>query len=70
MGQGRGWQPGQVRARLAALIERYRDVPKQPATAYTGGDIGTPRPSPAAYGFRMLSVCSCAHISDLDAIRA
>lgn len=44
VGQGRGWQPGQVRARLAALIEQYRDVPKQPATAYVGGDIGTPRP--------------------------
>ena len=42
MGQGRGWQPGQVRARLAALIEQYRDVPKQPATAYVGGDIGSP----------------------------
>ena len=40
--QGRGWQPGQVRARLAALVERYREVPKQPATTYTGGDIGMP----------------------------
>ncbi|KAK9822714.1 hypothetical protein WJX81_007292 [Elliptochloris bilobata] len=38
--QGRGWQAGQVRARLAALIQQHDHVSKQPATTYTGGDIG------------------------------
>jgi len=38
--QGRGWEPGRVRARLAALIQQHAGVPKQPATVYTGGDVG------------------------------
>jgi len=29
-----------VRARLAALIQQHAGVPKQPATVYTGGDVG------------------------------
>ncbi|KAK9808893.1 hypothetical protein WJX72_005921 [[Myrmecia] bisecta] len=38
--KGRGWHPGQVRALLADLIEKYKDVAKRPAYVYQGGPIG------------------------------
>jgi hypothetical protein len=38
--KGYGWEVGEVRARLAALIEKYRAVPKQPAAPYRGPPMG------------------------------
>ena len=34
--KGFGWQRGEVRARLAALVERYADVAKQLPSVYRG----------------------------------
>lgn len=38
--QGHGWQEGEVRRQLAALIEQYSHVPKQPEYVYQGPPIG------------------------------
>lgn len=38
--QGRGWEPGQVRAKLQELVEKHSDVPKAPAYTYSGAQIG------------------------------
>lgn len=40
--KGFGWEVGAVRAKLAELIEQYRDVPKPPAVVYRGPGIGAP----------------------------
>ena len=42
--RGRGWEPGQLRARLQALVDRYSGVPKEPAFTYEGGPIGASCP--------------------------
>lgn len=38
--QGRGWKPGEVRARLADLIEKHQSVPKRAAFVYDGPSFG------------------------------
>jgi hypothetical protein len=38
--QGRGWEPGQVRAKLQELVEKHSDVPKAPAYTYSGAQFG------------------------------
>ena len=38
--RGRGWEPGQLRARLQALVDTYAGVPKEPVYTYEGGAIG------------------------------
>jgi hypothetical protein len=38
--QGHGWEEGEVRRQLAALIELHRDTPKQPAFVYSGPAVG------------------------------
>ena len=40
--RGRGWEPGQLRTRLQALVDRYAGIPKEPAFTYEGGPIGAP----------------------------
>ena len=44
--RGRGWEPGQLRARLQALVDQYADTPKEPVYTYDGGPIG---PTPALH---------------------
>ena len=38
--KGRGWEPGQLQAKLGALVDAYAHVPKQPPFVYDGGPIG------------------------------
>ncbi|KAK9916185.1 hypothetical protein WJX75_009780 [Coccomyxa subellipsoidea] len=38
--KGRGWEPGQVRAKLQELVEKHSDVPKAPAYTYSGAQFG------------------------------
>ena len=38
--QGRGWRVGEVRAKLAEMIEKHKSVPKKPAYTYQGPPFG------------------------------
>ena len=38
--QGRGWEPGQLKARLQALVNKHAGVVKRPAFMYNGPPIG------------------------------
>ncbi len=38
--QGRGWEPGQLKARLQALIDKHAGVAKRPVFLYDGPPIG------------------------------
>ena len=38
--QGRGWQPGHVKALLSDLIAKYEHIPKVKPYVYQGDDIG------------------------------
>ena len=40
--QGKGWQPGEVRAQLQRLIDQHAQVAKKPAFTYHGPGMGTP----------------------------
>ncbi|BDA44410.1 probable protein phosphatase 1 regulatory subunit 27 at N-terminal half [Coccomyxa sp. Obi] len=37
---GRGWEPGQVKAKLQDLVEAHSDIPKAAAFTHSGGQIG------------------------------
>jgi hypothetical protein len=38
--QGRGWKPGQLKARLQALVDKHAGVAKRPVFLYDGPPIG------------------------------
>ena len=38
--QGQGWEEGEIRSKLAALIEKHAAVPKTPESVYSGALIG------------------------------
>ncbi len=47
--QGRGWEPGQLRAKLQELIEKHSEVPKAAAYTHSGPQIGETKVNPAEH---------------------